>query len=324
MAVPARQDGPLRIAFSVPGLQSPLVAHLMTVARAKAAEMNVELIELDGQDDPATQAAGIESMIGQDVGGFLVLPGDAAALAPAIQAAIDVGIPVVTVDRNLTSATTLAQVGANDVRGGEQQAEYLMRLLPDGGKIIVLQGSAGASAALDRDAGLKRALDGHPEYDIVFDQSAGSTRDQGRTVAEQALQANPDANAIVAANDELALGAADAVVAAGLDIPIIGFDAVPDALQAVQAGTLAATIEPWPGRQVTGALQILVDSIRNGTSPAEHDIFIEPTLITAENVGGAERASEAGIFPVASPVASPVTVSAFTIPAFEMAILRRE
>ena len=116
-------------------------------------------------------------------------------------------------------------------------------------------------------------------------------------MTEQALQANPDVNAIVAANDDMAFGAAEAAVGAGLDIPIIGFDALPEALQAIQEGTLTATIEQWPGKQTAGAMEILVDYLQDGTEPAEHDNYIEPALITVDNLGEAERAEEAGITP---------------------------
>ncbi len=301
-AAPARQDT-LQIAFSVPGLQFPFFVHMMDIAEAKAAELGVELIKLDGQDNSATQSAGLETMITDQVDGVVISPKDVEALAPAIQAVVDAGIPVVTVDRNVTGATTLAHVGADNVRGGELQGEYLLSILPDGGKVIELQGSVGASPAIDRDAGFKAAVADHPEIEIVFDQTAAFARDQGLTVTEQALQANADVDAIVCANDDMAFGAAEAAAGAGLEIPIIGFDALPEALQAVQDGTLAATVEQWPGRQTSGAMDILLDFIQDGTEPAEHDTFIEPTLITADNLGEAERAAEAGITPTGSPEA---------------------
>lgn len=295
MAAPARQDEQLQIAFSVPGLNFPFFVHMMNIAREQAAELDVELIELDGQDNSATQSAGIETMIAQGVDGIVISPRDVEALAPAIQAATDAGIPVVTVDRNVTGAETLAHVGADNVRGGEKQGEYLMEILPDGGQIIELQGTVGASPAIDRSAGFNSVLEGNDAYEIVFQQTAAFARDQGLTVTEQALQANPDADAIVAANDDMAFGAAEAVSGAGLDIPIIGFDALPEALQAVQDGTLAATIEQFPGGQTSGAMEILVDYLRDGAEPEEHDNFIEPMLITVDNVAEAERAAEAGI-----------------------------
>ncbi|MBA2597050.1 MAG: substrate-binding domain-containing protein [Chloroflexia bacterium] len=304
--VQARQDEQLQIAFSVPGLNFPFFVHMMNIARDKAAELDVELIELDGQDNSATQSAGIETMIAQGVDGIVISPRDVEALAPAIQAAIDAGIPVVTVDRNVTGATTLAHVGADNVRGGEKQGEYLMEILPDGGRIIELQGTVGASPAIDRSAGFNAVLEGNDAYEIVFQQTAEFKRDIGLTVTEQALQANPDIDAIVAANDDMAFGAAEAVSGAGLDVPVIGFDALPEALQAVQDGTLAATVEQFPGGQTSGAMEILVNYLRDGTEPAEHTTLIEPGLITIDNLDEAERAAEAGIAtgtPVATPAA---------------------
>jgi len=309
----ARQDDQLKIVFSVPGLNFPFFVHMMNIARDTAADLDVELIEQDGQNDSATQSAGIESAIAQGVDGIVISPRDVEALAPAIQAATYAGIPVVTVDRAVTGADTLGHVGADNVRGGEKQGEYLMEILPDGGQIIELQGTVGASPAIDRSAGFNSVIADHPEYEIVFQQTAGFLRDQGLTVTEQALQAHPDVDAIVAANDDMALGAAEAASGAGVDIPIIGFDALPEALQAVQDGTLAATVEQFPGGQTRGAMEILVDYLRDGTEPAEHTTLIEPALISADNVGEAERAEEAGITPTgagATPEAASATPAA--------------
>ena len=135
----------------------------------------------------------------------------------------------------------------------------------------------------------QRVIADHHEYEIVFHRRRVQAR-RGVDSTEQALQANPDVDAIVAANDDMAFGAAEAVAGAGLDIPIIGFDALPEALQAVEDGTLAATVEQFPGGQTSGAMEVLVNYLRDGTEPAEHTTLIEPALITAENVGEAERA----------------------------------
>jgi len=304
----ARQDEQLQVVFSVPGLNFPFFVHMVNIAKEKAADLDIELIIQDGQDDSATQSANLEAAIAQGVDGVVISPRDVEALAPAIQSVIDAGIPVVTIDRNVEGVETLGHVGADNVRGGEKQGEYLMEILPDGGQIIELQGTVGASPAIDRSAGFNSVIADHPEYEIVFQQTAAFRRDQGLSVTEQALQANPDVDAIVAANDDMALGAAEAVAGAGLDIPIIGFDALPEALQAIQNGSLAATVDQWPGRQTSGAMEVLVNFLRDGTEPAEHTTLIEPGLITADNLGESERAEEAGITPTgagATPEATP-------------------
>jgi len=309
----ARQDDKLQVVFSVPGLNYPFFVHMANIAKAKAEELDIELIVQDGQNDSSTQSANLEAAIAQGVDGVVISPKDAQALAPAIQAVIDADIPVVTIDRAVKGATPLAHVGADNVRGGEKQGEYLMEILPDGGKIIELQGTVGASPAIDRSGGFNSVIADHPEYEIVFQQSADFKRDLGLSVTEQALQANPDIDAIVAANDDMALGAAEAAAGAGIDVPIIGFDALPEALQAVQDGTLAATVEQFPGGQTAGAMEILVNYLRDGTEPEQQITLIEPALITAENVGEAERAEEAGITPTgggATPEAAEATPAA--------------
>jgi ABC-type sugar transport system substrate-binding protein len=291
----ARQDEQLQIVFSVPGLNFPFFVHMVNIAEENAAELDIELIVQDGQDNSATQSANLESAIAQGVDGVVISPRDAQALAPAVQAVVDAGIPVVTIDRAVEGVEILGHVGADNVRGGEKQGEYLMEILPEGGRIIELQGTVGASPAIDRSAGFNSVIADHPEYEIVFQQTAEFKRDLGLTVTEQALQANPDIDAIVAANDDMAFGAAEAVAGAGLEVPIIGFDALPEALQAIQDGTLAATVEQFPGGQTSGAMEIIVNYLRDGTEPAETITLIEPALITADNLGEAERLEEAGI-----------------------------
>jgi ABC-type sugar transport system substrate-binding protein len=298
----------LKIAFSVPSLGFPFFVHMMKLAQEHAAELNVELVPLDGQEggQPSStkQSADLEAAVAQGVKGIVISPNDANALAPAIQAAIDAGVPVVTVDRNVTGANTLAHVGADNVEGGRLQGRYLIQILPDGGEIFELQGQPGATPAIDRDKGLKEVLAGQDKIKIVFDQTALFRRDEAVKVMEAGLAAHPNPDAVVCANDDMAFGVIEVAEANGLDIPIIGFDALPEALVAIRDGKMAATIEQFPGGQARGALDIIVAYLREGKQPEQHDNYLTPALITAENLGEAERAAEAGIV-VATPEASP-------------------
>lgn len=301
-ATAAAQDEPLQIAFSVPGLNFPFFVHMMNEAQAAADAMdNVELIQLDGQNSASKQTEDLEAMIVQEVDGIVISPADVNALQPGIAAVVEAGIPVVTVDRNVTGVETLAHVGADNVRGGELQGERVLELLPDGGSIFELRGQPGASPAIDRDTGLKNVLDEEESVEITFDQTANFARDEAVRVTEDGLTANEAPDVIVAANDDMALGAAEVIQNQGLDIPIVGFDALPEALQAIEAGTMDSTIEQFPGQQAATALEILVDFIRNDVTPDEHDTYLEPALITAENIDEAERAEEAGIEPSGTP-----------------------
>jgi len=303
----------MRLAFSVPSLGFPFFVHMMDLARQHVEQNypDVEFIELDGQEggNPSStkQTNDIEAIIAQGVQALVISPNDVAALAGAVQSAIDAGLVVVTVDRNVTDVATLAHVGADNVEGGRLQGRYLIEVLPDGGDVIELQGQPGAAPAIDRHAGLDEVIAAQDAVNIVISQTAEFSRSEAIEVLQAALATEEAANvtAIVCANDDMAFGSIEALADAALTVPIIGFDALPEALQAIQGGTMAATVEQFPGGQSTQAIDIAMAKLIDGTDPAEHDTYLVPILITADNLGEAERAVEAGVAPAASPEASP-------------------
>jgi inositol transport system substrate-binding protein len=305
---PAGAQDTLKIAFSVPGLNFPFFVHMMNLAEQHCKDLGgVEFIPLDGQQNGAPsstkQTADLEAATAQGISGLVISPNDVAALAPAIQAVIDAKIPVVTVDRNVTDVETLAHVGADNVEGGRLQGRYLIEILPDGGDIYELQGQPGATPAIDRHGGLDEVLSGQDKINVAVSQTAEFARDKAVSVFESALAGNPEPKAVVCANDDMAFGVSEVAQAQGLSIPIIGFDALPEALIAINDGTMAATVEQFPGGQSTQAIDILVDFLRNGTTPTEHDTYLTPILITKDNLSAAERAAEAGVGGDATPTA---------------------
>lgn len=295
----AAQDT-IKIAFSVPGLNFPFFVHMMKMADEHAKAIGgIELVQLDGQDQgsPSStkQSADLEAAVAGGVKGIVISPNDAAALAPAIKAAIDAGVPVVTVDRNVTDVKTLAHVGADNVKGGEAQGDFLVKLLPDGGDIYELQGQPGATPAIDRHKGLDNILSKQDKIKVVVSQTAEFDRAKATQVFEAALQGNPAPKAVACANDDMALGVVEVAKAQQLSVPIIGYDALPEALLAIKDGTMAGTVEQFPGQQASQALDILVAYLKDKTEPAQHDTYLTPVMITKDNLGVAERAAEAGI-----------------------------
>ena len=285
-----------KILASVPGLSFPFFVHMMNAFKAEIAKQGYEVIESDGQVSSPKQTADIEAAITQGVKGIVISPNEVDAMAPALQQAVEANIPVVTVDRRVPSVEgILAHVGADNVKGGEAQGNLILSLYPDGATIINLQGQSGASPAIDRNKGLHNVLDAAGEkYKIVFEQTAGFARDKGLSVTEAALSglAEPP-KVIVAANDDMALGAMEAVKARGLTgISIIGFDALPEALAQVRDGGLTATIEQFPGQQSALGVQTLVAFIKDGTKPADKVLLLTPVAITKDNLNTAERLGE--------------------------------
>lgn len=290
-------DKPLTILESVPGLTFPFFVHMMNQMKAEAEKLGgITVVESDGQVSSPKQTADIEAAIAQGVDGIVISPNEVDAMAPALQEAVDAKIPVVTIDRRVDKVPgILAHVGADNVKGGEAQGELIMKLFPNGATIFNLQGQSGASPAIDRNKGLHNVLDkAKDKYKIVFEQTAGFDRAKGLSVTEAALAgaANPP-DVIVAANDDMILGAIEALKGRNLtNVKTIGFDALPEALAQIKGGTLTATIEQMPGGQSRLAVDTLVAFLRDGKQPENKVTLLTPIAITQENLDKAERIGE--------------------------------
>lgn len=286
----------LTIMTSVPNLGFPFFVHMMSELQAEGEALGVATIESDGQNSAPKQTADVEAAVIQGVDGIVISPSDVNAMAPALETAIENGVAVVTIDRRVEGVEgILAHVGADNVAGGEAQGHWIVENYPDGARIINLQGQPGASPAIDRNAGVHNVLDAMPDkYEFIAEQTANFARDQGLSVTES-LMAGIDTppDVIVAANDDMALGALEAMTALGLqdDVKIIGFDALPEALASVRDGGLAGTVEQFPGGQSRLAMQVMVEYLRDGTEPEPVTLLI-PVLINQVNLGEAERLGE--------------------------------
>jgi inositol transport system substrate-binding protein len=290
------QGKQLVVATSLPSLSFPFFVHMQKQLAAEAKALgDIRLIETDGQNSVPKQTGDVEAAITQKVNALVISPLDVNAMAPALEQAVKAGIPVVTIDRQVRGVTgILAHVGADNVKGGEAQAEAIMKAFPNGAKIFHLQGQPGAGPAIDRNKGLHNVLDkAKDKYQIVFEQTANFARAEGLTVTEAGLAGKGKPDVIVCANDDMALGAMEAVKARNLSgIAIYGFDALPEALKAVQDGRLAATIEQFPGEQSRQAMRIAVAYARDGKKPESQVKLLTPIALTKENLDKAERLSE--------------------------------
>ncbi len=295
-AAPAvAQDEELTIASSIPALEFPFFVHMQKELREEAEAIGgITLIEMDGENSAPKQTSDVEAAITQGVDGIIISPIDAVAMAPAIQQAVDAGIPVVTIDRRVDGVTgILSHVGADNVIGGEAQGQLIIDTFPDGATIVNLQGQPGSSPAIDRNLGVHNVLDSMSDkYQFVVEQTANFSRTEAVTVTEAILAGlDEPPDVIVAANDDMAFGALQVIDEQGLDVQVIGFDALPEALGSVRDGGLLATIEQFPGGQSRGATKALVDYLRNDVQP-EPVVLLSPIAITADNIDQGERLGE--------------------------------
>ena len=291
-------DKHLTILIAVPDLAFPFFVHMVDQGKDEANKLgNIDLIIGDGQRSSPKETADVEAAITKGVDGIVISPNDADALAPGLQEAVDAKVPVVTIDRRVNKVPgVLGHVGADNVKGGEAQGELIEKLFPNGCTVMNLQGQSGSSPAIDRNKGLHDVLDkAKDKYKIVFEDTAGFDRAKGLSMTESALASMPKPpDVIVCANDDMALGALEALKGRNLvgKVKLIGFDALPEALGQIKAGNMTATIEQLPGGQVKGALDTLVSFLREGKKPAQQVTLLTPIAITSDNLNEAERLNE--------------------------------
>ena len=234
----------LTIGLSISTLNNPFFVTLSENAEAKAKELGVKTTIVDAQDNASKQASDIEDLIQQNVDLIIINPVDSVAVATAVESANALNIPVITVDRSSEGGEVVSHIASDNVAGGKLAGEYITELVGEGAKVVELEGVAGSSAARDRGQGFNEAVTGI--LDVVAKQTANFNRSEGLTVMENILQSNPDVTAVFAHNDEMALGAQEAISASGKKIVVVGFDATDDAVAAVKAGSLAATVAQKP------------------------------------------------------------------------------
>lgn len=237
-------SGDYTIGFSISTLNNPFFVTLSEGAEAKASELGASLSVVDAQDDASKQASDVEDLIQQGVDMILINPVDSEAVASAVESANNANIPVITVDRSAEGGEVVSHIASDNVAGGEMAGEYLLSLVGDNAQVAELEGVPGSSAARERGEGFNNVAT--ESLDVVAKQTANFNRAEGLSVMENILQANPDVTGVFAHNDEMALGALEAIEAAGKEVAVVGFDATNDAVAAVEEGRLDGTIAQKP------------------------------------------------------------------------------
>ncbi len=267
------------IGLSISTQNNPFFVSLAEGAKRAAEKAGVTLTVVDAGDDVTKQASDIEDLCSKGISVLIVNPVDSDAVTSAVQNAKDMGIAVISVDRAVNGVEIDCQIASDNVAGAELATQYIVDQLGEGVKVAELQGTSGASAAIDRGKGFHNVADA--KLKVVASQVANFDRTQGMSVMENILQANGDIKAVFAANDEMALGAAEAISGAGKDILVVGFDATDDAIAAIKEGKMAATIAQQPELIGATAIENAIKLIAGETIPTS--IPVEVTLVTREN-----------------------------------------
>ncbi|MER0236950.1 galactofuranose ABC transporter, galactofuranose-binding protein YtfQ [Fulvimarina sp. MAC8] len=284
------------VGFSQIGSESGWRAAETTITRQQAEERGIDLKFSDAQQKQENQIAALRSFVAQGVDAILLAPVVATGWDSVLQEAQEAEIPVVLLDRKVDSDESLylTAVGSDLVHEGEVAGQWLVENAGEGEcRVVELQGTTGSSPAIDRAQGFRNAIEGNENLEIVRSQTGDFTRTGGKEVMESFLQAEnggQDICALYAHNDDMAIGAIQAIKEAGLkpgeDIKIVSIDAVPDIFQAMAAGEANATVELTPN-MAGPAFDALETYMNDGTEP-EKFIQTESKLYTQSDDPQAE------------------------------------
>ena len=261
-----------RIAFVVPVLDNPFFVDMTNAAIAKAKQMqNVEVIvkASTSVQDAIGQNQIVDDLITQKVDAICLVPTSSESIIPAIQKANSANIPIINIDNKIDAqkaaavgAVVSTYIGSDNFEGGKLAGQYMVEKLSGKGKVAILEGVSGNDAAIKRKAGFLEALKGSPGIQVVASQVANWNREQAFNIFQNILKANPDLNGVFACNDEMVLGASSALEQSKIPkskIVIVGFDAIKEAVDAVNAGKIDATIAQQPTLMGEKGLELALD-----------------------------------------------------------------
>lgn len=268
------------IGLSISTQNNPFFVTLAEGAKKAAKQAGVPLTVVDASDDATKQVSDIEDLVSKNVSVLIVNPVDSDAVTGAVEAAIAKGVRVISVDRVVNGVDIDCQIASDNVAGAELATQYIVDTLGENVKTAELIGTSGASAAIDRSQGFHNIAD--KKLKVVASQTADFDRTQGMTVMENMLQADSSIQAVFAGNDEMALGAVEAISGAKKDVLVVGFDATDDAIEAIRQGRMGATIAQQPDLIGSTAVENAIRLTKGESIPKE--IPVEVTLITKDTV----------------------------------------
>ncbi len=276
----------IKIGVTIANFNDTFLTYMTDGMKEYAATLgsDVEVTYVDAKEDTATQLSQVENFISQGMNAIVVVPVDTAATDPITQAAKDAKTPLVYVNRlpaNLPEDVVF--VGSNSIDAGIFQMEYIAEKLGGKGNVVIMMGKLDNEAAIQRTAGVEQVAAKYPDIKITKKDTANWSRPEGLTLMENWLSTGDQIDAVCSNNDDMALGAIQAIEAAGLLGKIIvgGTDATPDALAAMDEGKLDVTVFQDAAGQGSGAIKAAVGLAKGET--VETRVWIPYVLVTPEN-----------------------------------------
>lgn len=282
----ADSNGKKTIGVSMLSLQSEFVVNVKEAMEDEAAAQGIRLIVNDAQREAIRQVQQVESFISQGVDAIILNPCEMEASSPAVRKAQEAGIPIINVNSE-TSALPDGFVGSRDEESAELALEYIAEALGGTGNLVVMHGYMGQAAQLKRAAATQSVLAKYPGISLLAEQTAEWDRAKAMSLMENWIQSYGERiDAVFAQNDEMGMGALQALEQAGLKekVLVVSIDAIGDALRAVKEGRLDATVFQDAEAQGKQAVRMALDFIQHKDSVTDTNVLIPFQLVTAENV----------------------------------------
>lgn len=263
---------------------NPFFVDVKDGVQKAADEHGIQLIITDAQDDPAIQMKDVENLITKKPDAIIIDTCDSDAIVAAVEACNDADIPVFTMDRESNGGKVISHIGYDAIKSGTLAGQYLVDTLKGKGNIVELQGIMGTNVAQQRSQGFHSVIEKNTDMNLVASQVADFDRAKAMSVTENILQANDKIDGLYAANDEMLLGALEAVEAAGRldEITMIGCDAIDDTLEAIKSGKVNATIAEPPFFLGKAILNAAYDHLEG--KAVDEKVVLDNELVTKENV----------------------------------------
>lgn len=282
--VPLTAQEKITVGVSFPQDDNPFYIAMLRGIRARAQELGWEVVAVSSNEDKLRQINGVQDLVARGVKGILISPIDATGVNAAYDAAAQAKVPIISVARGSSSPNQTLHVAMDEKQIGRDIAEWTAKKLGGKGKVAMLLGPSGAPTFRNLGDGYTEVMAKYPDIKIVFRTDGPLTRERGVRHAEDALVANPDLDAIYTANDDVALGASQAVLASNRKGKtfVTGMNGVPPALRTLKEGSLGMTVELNPVVWGRLGVDVLADYLKGGKHKPQ--VFIKHLIIDDANI----------------------------------------
>lgn len=282
-------DHKFTIGVSMLNMRDPDLAVMADAMKKEAGKAGVDVVIVDAKGDVSTELSQVEDLVTRKVDAVVMMPIDGEQSQTAAKLVNDADIPLFVLSTEFADGSTVKQtsyIGVDDTEAGSIQAKYLNEQLPDGGKLIYIVGTYGASWTDRRKAGFEKDINSN--FDVAAEQQANGSRDEGKRVMENLLtryETPGQIAAVVCHNDEMCIGAASAIKEAdrtGEFKAIIGVDGTPPGLDAIASGEMTATVKQDSAGQGVKAIDVATSFLKGDHVDERYDLPF--TLVTKDNV----------------------------------------